>query len=249
MSVPIPESDRTPQINRHASASQVLEPSKTVSPLNASISRENEISGPPALPTLPIIPAISNLALAPKAHAHGQDSPVMNETLSVIDEHITDMNSPRHSNITERRGANDSGSEYSSHLDQRMSYINGEETDEEEDALHSREEVMVWNPDQVAEYLFTAGVESKHCEVFRDQEITGDVLLGMDQTSVFLKEFDLGSVGRRLKTWQKIKALQDDVSETPRKRNTAMYGSDIAPDDAAVIEVAASRRCPPSPPL
>ncbi len=118
-----------------------------------------------------------------------------------------------------------------------MSYINGEETDEEEDREHTRQEVETWNPDQVAEYLFTSGVETKHCEVFRDQEITGDVLLGMDQTSVFLKEFDLGNVGRRLKTWQKIKGLQDEVNgESSTRRNTATYsstyGSDVGSDDA-----------------
>lgn len=155
----------------------------------------------------------------------------MNETLSVINEHITDMNSPHHS-VAIQRGTNDSGSEYSSHLDHRMSYINGEETDEEEEALYTREEVLKWTPDQVAEFLFTSGVETKHCEVFRDQEITGDVLLGMDQTSVFLKEFDLGSVGRRLKTWQKIKNLQDDVNgDSPSRRNTATYGSEMGSDD------------------
>lgn len=158
----------------------------------------------------------------------------MNETLSVIDEHITDMNAPHHSAGAERRGMNDSGSEYSSHLDPRLSYINGHETDEEEEeAAHTRDEVVSWSPDQVAAYLLTAGVESKHCEVFREQEITGDVLLGMDQTSVFLKEFDLGSVGRRLKTWQKIRAFQDEVNgEMPTRRNTATYGSDISSDDA-----------------
>lgn len=107
---------------------------------------------------------------------------------------------------------NDSGSEYSSHLDHRLSYIQGEETDEEEDGSHTRLEVEAWTPDQVAEYLFTEGVEKHHCEVFRDQEITGEVLLGMDQTSIFIKAFDLGSVGRRLKTWQKIKSLQDEVN-------------------------------------
>ena len=155
----------------------------------------------------------------------------MNETLSVIDEHITDMNSPHHSIVIDRRGTNDSGSEYSIHQEHRMSYINGEETDEEEDATHTKEEVLTWTPDQVAEYLFTAGVETKHCEVFRDQEITGDVLLGMDQTSVFLKEFELGSVGRRLKTWQKIKVLQDEVNGSTR-RNTATYGSEVSSDDA-----------------
>jgi len=169
---------------------------------------------------------------AAKSQVHGQDSPVMSETLSVIDEHITDMNSPHKSVVVDRRPTNDSSSDYSTQVDPRLSYINGEETDEEEDAIHTRDEVLTWTSDQVAEYLFTAGVEAQHCEVFRDQEITGDVLLGMDQTTVFLKEFDLGSVGRRLKTWQKIKTLQDEVNgELSTRRNTATYGSDVSSDD------------------
>ncbi|KAK4122399.1 hypothetical protein N657DRAFT_647089 [Parathielavia appendiculata] len=162
------------------------------------------------------------------------DSHVLHETLNVINEHITDFNSP--SGNASLRNGNDSGSEYSSHMDNRVSYIQGEETDEEEETVHTRQEVESWNADQVAEYLFTAGVEKHHCEVFRDQEITGEVLLGMDQTSVFIKALDLGSVGRRLKTWQKIKQLQDEVvgQATRTGRNTQTYGSDAGSDAGRV---------------
>ena len=142
----------------------------------------------------------------------GEESPVMNETLSVIDEHITDMNTPRSSLLAgERRGTNDSGSDYSNHIDHRLSYIAGHETDEEERDLHTRKEVVKWSPSQVAECLGELGVENRHCEIFMEQEISGEVLLAMDQASVFLKEFDLGLVGRRLRTWHKIKAFQDEV--------------------------------------
>ncbi|EPE29521.1 SH3-domain-containing protein [Glarea lozoyensis ATCC 20868] len=241
MSAPPPSSttaldnkDKTQQASRHVSASEVLSSSNPSTPLTpasfATLLPEKDLPIPPTIITTsapaPIQP--KSVTAAAKSHAHGQDSPVMNETLSVIDEHITDMNSPHHSAVlSERRGTNDSGSEYSSHIDHRLSYINGEETDEEEEMSHTEEEVARWTPDQVAEYLFTVGVEAKHCEVFRDQEITGDVILGMDQTSVFLKEFELGSVGRRLKTWQKIKGLQDEVSgSSSTRRNTGTYGSE-----------------------
>ena len=143
---------------------------------------------------------------------HGEDSPVMNETLSVIDEHIIDMNTPRSSLLAvEQRCMNDSGSDYSTHIDHRLSYINGHETDEEERNAHTEREVMKWTPEQVAEFLQDVGVEKRHCEVFKEQEISGEVLLDMDQASVFMKEFDLGLVGRRLRTWHKIKALQEEV--------------------------------------
>ncbi|KAK1754500.1 protein BOI2 [Echria macrotheca] len=151
------------------------------------------------------------------------DSHMLHETLNVIEEHMSEMHAPQGNGTM--RNATDSGSEYSSHIDHRISYIQGEETDEEEEGAHSRIEVESWSADQVAEYLFTVGVEKHHCEVFRDQEITGEVLLGMDQTSLFIKAFDLGSVGRRLKTWQKIKSLQDEVSGLGR-RTTQTYGSE-----------------------
>ncbi|KAL2351106.1 polarized growth protein Boi2 [Cryomyces antarcticus] len=163
------------------------------------------------------------------------DSPVMNETLSVIDEHITDMHTPRHSLLApERRGTNDSSSEYSSQLGNRLSYINGQETDEEEHNLHTEEEVLRWSPDRVAEYLEDVGVERRHCEVFREQEISGEVLLAMDQSSIFIKEFDLGPVGRRLKTWQKVRSLQDEVRRTSLSipRSVSDY-SGVGGDDSA----------------
>ncbi|TFB04416.1 Protein BOI2 [Trichoderma ghanense] len=162
----------------------------------------------------------------------GQDE-FLSETLNVINEHITHLQSPPGTSAG-NTAATDSGSEYSVAIDHRMSYIQGEETDEEEEAEHSRAEVEAWSPDDVAEYLFTEGVEKHHCEVFRDQEISGEVLLSMDQSSLFIKDFDLGSVGRRLKTWQKIKALQDMVGgdEPDSRRATHTRGSDGGSEDA-----------------
>ncbi|ROT35622.1 hypothetical protein SODALDRAFT_353267 [Sodiomyces alkalinus F11] len=177
------------------------------------------------------VPATSSPDLGALANA-SQDSQVLHDTLNVIDEHITNLRSPPSTSAL--RVSNDSDSEYSAQLDPRMSYIQGEETDEEEESTHTRAEVLNWTPDQVAEHLFTAGVEKHHCEVFRDQEISGEVLLGMDQSSLFIKAFDLGSVGRRLKTWQKIKALQDecDGQGPPTRRTTQTYGSEAGSEDA-----------------
>lgn len=136
-------------------------------------------------------------------------SPVMHETLSVIDEHITDMSTPRQSAAPKELRTNDSGSEYSSH--HRLSYVNGQETDEEEQNWHTEEEVKTWSPARVAEYLEDAGVEKKHCDVFRDQDIDGEALLGVDRNFIFMQEFDLGPMGPRLRTWMKINSLQLEV--------------------------------------
>lgn len=157
----------------------------------------------------------------------------MNETLSVIDEHITDMNTPRHSLSTqEGKTVNDSASEYSSHISHRLSYINGHETDEEEGTQPTLEEVRRWNQTETAKHLRALGIDSKHCDIFEEQEITGDVLLDMDQDFIMMKEFDFGVMGKRLKTWHKIKAFQEEVkgftqapqSMHPTRASVSSYG-------------------------
>lgn len=163
-----------------------------------------------------------------------EESPVMNETLSVIDEHITDMKTPRSNGRGhERTGTNDSGSVYSRHIDQRLSYIVGHETDEEERDLHTEKEVLTWTAVQVAEYLEDIGVEKRHCELFKEQEISGELLLAMDQPTIFMKEFDLGSVGRRLRTWHKIKALQEEVRGpvSPMNRTPNNFNGDDSSEE------------------
>ena len=143
-------------------------------------------------------------------------STVMQETLGVIDEHITDMRKPGRSvSPRARRATTDSVSEYSmvvpSETHSQLSYIQGEETEEEETGRLNAKEVKRWSPARAAEYLESVGVEKSHCDVFREQEFSGEVLLGMDQSSMFLKELDLGPIGRRLRTWQKIRQIQDEI--------------------------------------
>ncbi|UKZ46746.1 hypothetical protein TrVGV298_000955 [Trichoderma virens] len=226
-------------------ASQPLSPLVEVTQETALQGNANALASASTSATPSALPAhLTKAESAPTSGLGGTGSPIsgldntgqdefLSETLNVINEHITHLQSPpgtSHGNAA----ATDSGSEYSVAIDHRMSYIQGEETDEEEEAVHSRAEVEAWSPDDVAEYLFTEGVEKHHCEVFRDQEISGEVLLSMDQSSLFIKDFDLGSVGRRLKTWQKIKALQDEVSvdEPDSRRATHTRGSDGGSEDA-----------------
>ena len=180
----------------------------------------------------------SSVGASNGVHAQGQDSPVMNETLSVIDEHITDMNTPRHSVIgAERRGTNDSGSEYSGNLENRISYIPGHETDEEENEMLNTNEVSKWSAERAAEYLRDAGVEESHCKVFVDEEFSGIVLLNMDQSQILLKELDLGPIGRRLKTWHKVQALQEECKGTQKaKKNIPDRGRRSGSQDSHVAE-------------
>ncbi|KAK5072801.1 polar growth protein [Lithohypha guttulata] len=141
------------------------------------------------------------------------DSPVMNETLNVIDEHITDLSTPRQT-TGHLRVHDDSESEYSSHLDQR-SYLAGPETDDEDNVGLDEVTVRSWDHIQTSRHLRDIGVDPKHCDIFIEQEISGDVLLDMDQNFIYMKDFDFGVMGKRLKTWHKIRDFQCEVKSHP----------------------------------
>ncbi|PYH84086.1 hypothetical protein BO82DRAFT_390525 [Aspergillus uvarum CBS 121591] len=200
--------ESTPQVSRHTSISDLRAPEVPRSPPQQQQPQQRSASSPlpAAKMSLEIRQALEG------QHRNGQDSPVMNETLSVIDEHITDLSTPRHS-VADREPSvlNDSASEYSSHLDHRRSYINGHETDEEEERQPQEAQVRRWSPAYTARQLRQLGIEDKHCDIFEEQEISGEVLLDMNQDFLFMKEFDFGVMGRRLKTWHKIRTFQDQV--------------------------------------
>lgn len=144
-----------------------------------------------------------------ESHA-GEESPVMNETLSVIEEHIDDLRTPRQSLASPHHLQGDSESDYSREMD-RASYIAGPETDDEDTRAFTEAEVRSWDYKQTAAHLRDIGVDSKHCDIFEDQEISGDVLLEMDQSFIYMKEYDFGVMGRRMKTWHKIRDFQNEV--------------------------------------
>ena len=163
-------------------------------------------------------------------HEKGSDSPVMNETLNVIDEHITDLSTPRQT-LSGLRVRDDSESEYSI-LDRRSSYLPGPDTDEEDNAGLDEATVRMWDQYQTSQHLLDLGIDSKHCEIFREQEITGDVLLDMDQSFIHMQEFDFGVMGRRLKTWHKIRDFQREVkSRLPTSKRSSDRGQGSSVED------------------
>ncbi|RAH40310.1 uncharacterized protein BO95DRAFT_457487 [Aspergillus brunneoviolaceus CBS 621.78] len=211
--------ESTPQVSRHTSISDLRAPEVPRSPPQQQQPQQRSASSPlpAAKMSLEIRQALEG------QHRNGQDSPVMNETLSVIDEHITDLSTPRHS-VADREPSvlNDSASEYSSHLDHRRSYINGHETDEEEERQPQEAQVRRWSPAYTARQLRQLGIEDKHCDIFEEQEISGEVLLDMNQDFLFMKEFDFGVMGRRLKTWHKIRTFQDQVKVAHKQPSPAV---------------------------
>ncbi|OGM40117.1 polarized growth protein (Boi2) [Aspergillus bombycis] len=215
--------DSTPQASRRASTSDMSAPDVDDSTAPTPSPKQQQRSSSSPLPTSKMaIDIQKTIRQSIDGHLSGQDSPVMNETLSVIDEHITDLSTPRHSVTASQdsKAVNDSASEYSSTFEHRMSYINGHETDEEEEKQPTEEEVRRWNHSDTAKHLRQLGLEAKHCDIFEEQEITGDVLLDMNQDFLFMKEFDFGVMGRRLKTWHKVKAFQEEVKGIPQQQSS-----------------------------
>lgn len=194
----------TPFISRQASEKSEAE---------ASVTSHTSGSHTPVVQTAAQDPSAAARRGPSTGRDSNQSSTVMTETLSVIDEHITDMRHPGgNRNQFARRDHADTASEYSNNLSEsRLSYIQGSESEAEEEATPTEKQVMEWTPHRVAEYLEDNGVERRHCDVFIEQEISGEVILTMDQATLFMKELELGPIGRRLKTWQRIKALQDVV--------------------------------------
>ncbi|CAI7604159.1 unnamed protein product [Penicillium bialowiezense] len=219
----------TPQASRHVSSADLH------SPQLGSPTQHRSASSP--LPRPSLAADIQQAFRSPiDNHMNGEESPVMNETLSVIDEHITGMNTPRHSVTNqEPKMSNDSASEYSSHLDHRASYINGHETDDEEKTHPTEQQVRNWNQLETSRCLRGLDIDAKHCDIFEDQEITGDVLLDMDQDFIFMKEFDFGVMGKRLKTWHKIKAFQEEIKGYNQQTARGSISSLSAPSDERTL--------------
>ncbi len=174
-------------------------------------------------PTRRVLPASTTPRTMSMIGSIHDTSPVMNETLSVIEEHITDMHTPRHSLLTTNNRYIDRG--YGAREPHRLSYINGQETDDEESTVYTEQEVLGWNPEQVACLLEERGAEKQQCQVFRDEEITGEVLLNLDQSSLMLKQFDLGKMGKRLALWHKIHEFQLEVRRPQPGTQTGTFGT------------------------
>lgn len=82
---------------------------------------------------------------------------------------------------------------------------------EEGDGILTADVVRGWNSRQTADHLRQIGIDPKHCDVFEEQEVSGDVLLEMDQDSILSQHFDFGVMGKRLKTLSKLRQFQQDL--------------------------------------
>ncbi|EXJ85144.1 hypothetical protein A1O3_05819 [Capronia epimyces CBS 606.96] len=231
---PVGASNLVPsQLAQRLSNGTKAEPSERTIPEDQSSTRRSLVSKAPVpSSSMSYLPSIQrSIGQALSGTTSGEDSPVMNETLSVIDEHITDLSTPRQSLAPPRFPTEDSESEYSSHLD-RASYVAGPETDSEENSPLTEADVKQWDAKETAEFLRGLGVDSKHCDIFEEQEITGDVLLDMDQSFIHMKEYDFGLMGRRLKTWHKIRDFQNQIRFSKDSRKSSLRQNSSSEDVA-----------------
>lgn len=227
-----------------ASTAESSEPPSPTSPIIDVPAHRAVTSSPPQQSSLPLR---SSVPPSPSSYLHrsigealssrenGEESPVMNETLSVINEHITDLSTPRQSLAPSQTLMEDNESEYSNPLDNHIdhsSYIAGPETDSEENPSLTEADVKRWDAKETAQHLRGIGVDPKHCDIFEEQEITGDVLLEMDQSFIHMKEFDFGLMGRRLKTWHKIREFQNQVRGGKDSRKSSLRQNDSNEDVA-----------------
>ncbi|KAG0797336.1 hypothetical protein G6F26_001545 [Rhizopus arrhizus] len=76
-----------------------------------------------------------------------------------------------------------------------------------------------WNSEQVAIWLTEVGFDSNLADIFKDQEITGDILLELTADS--LKELQIDTFGKRFKIQNAITALKNESKYTMESRVTS----------------------------
>ncbi|CEP16346.1 hypothetical protein [Parasitella parasitica] len=79
--------------------------------------------------------------------------------------------------------------------------------------------VEEWNSDQVATWLMSIGFDKQLADTFKDQEISGDVLLELTLES--LKEIDVPTFGKRFKIHNAISALRQEMKKRRRRTSTS----------------------------
>ncbi|PWW75586.1 hypothetical protein C7212DRAFT_358509 [Tuber magnatum] len=175
-------------------------------------------------------------------YPQGVHSPVVEDTLSDIDDAITEISGSkesrtsqvmkdhnrRHSSVSNTRPSftpveqvvQDSSSEYSKHDNESDSEI---EDDDPEDAnlpnsselFYTEEQIKAWTPVEVAKYLESRNIPLASCQKFEEQEVSGSILLQLEMSH--LKELELGSFGKRFEVWKEIENLVKRSKRSPPK--------------------------------
>lgn len=180
----------------------------------------------------------------------GVRSPVVEDTLSDIDEAITEISNSResrtsqvmkdhnrrHSNVSSTRPSftpieqvvQDSSSEYSKHENESGSEIEDDDPQSTNlpnsgEVFYTEEQIKAWTPTEVAKYLESCNIPLASCQKFEEQEVSGSILLQLEMSH--LRELDLGSFGKRFEVWKEIENLVKK-SKRPPPKTKPRSGSD-----------------------
>lgn len=258
----------TPAIGVRTSSTYTPDPPRSVSPADSHISSSHtidEIHEEHSTPPLAVEKAATGVTISAQRgesiiveekqtpYNQGMRSPVLEDTLSDIEEAITDISNSRQRRSSAHRHSSmqvdvparvltpaeeaieDSSSEYS-RQEEIVSNSNSEfEDDEEEEdeveetagspgiADFTEAAIKTWTPYQVSQYLQGRNIPLTTCQKFEEEEVTGATLLQLEM--FHLKELDIGSFGKRFEVWKEIENLVKKAkAAVPMKHRS---GSDV----------------------
>lgn len=258
----------TPAIGVRTSLTYTPDPPRSVSPADSHISSSHTIDeiheehSTPPLAVEKVVTGATVLAQRGESiiveekqtlYNQGMRSPVLEDTLSDIEEAITDISNSRQRRSSAHRHSSmqadvpvrvltpaeeaieDSSSEYS-RQEEIVSNSNSEfEDDEEEEdeveetaggpetADFTEAAIKAWTPYEVSQYLQGRNIPLTTCQKFEEEEVTGATLLQLEM--FHLKELDIGSFGKRFEVWKEIENLVKKAkTAVPMKHRS---GSDV----------------------
>lgn len=173
-------------------------------------------------------------------------SPVVEDTLSDIEEAISELSisrNSRDSKMMKHRHSRDRIAEKTQHMtvaeivhpDSSSEYsrldvdyapsTDGDSMLDSPLANVNAVDVRHWTPSQVSDYLLSCGISADLANKFEDQEISGTIALQLEHQH--LKELDLGSFGKRFEVWKVLEELQKKVASASQRRSDAARTSQI----------------------
>ncbi|KAF8243788.1 hypothetical protein K440DRAFT_34718 [Wilcoxina mikolae CBS 423.85] len=189
---------------------------------------------------------------SPTNRVQGLRSPVVEDTLSDIEEALSEISKNRQSRgskalqdlnrrhttsmpVTNFTGSfsvpeelNDSSSEYSIQVPLTDVFCSDAD-DPVDEVAYTKADIMKWTPADVSKYLQCRHIPPATCIKFEEQEVTGSILLQLEMSH--LKELELGSFGKRFEVWKEIEHLVKNLKHPATKPRS---GSDAAARHSAV---------------
>ncbi|KAG0138034.1 hypothetical protein HOY82DRAFT_575610 [Tuber indicum] len=240
---PGPDPSQASPVNSHISSSHsTIEETDDHDPMPPLA--VDKVSSPTATPKIASPNAVAQVKgdRSSANYPPGMRSLVVEDTLSDIDEAITEISNSResrtsrvmkdhnrrHSSVSTTRPSftpleqvvQDSSSEYSKHDNESGSEIEDDDLEganlpNNGEVFYTEEQIKAWTPAEVAKYLESRNLPLVSCQKFEEQEVSGSILLQLEMSH--LRELDLGSFGKRFEVWKEIENLVKRSKRSPPK--------------------------------